>query len=69
MDCNDNNPCSDDACSGGICTHTPNGGPCDDGNECTFDDHCVGLLCRTTRCPSGTICCDLGSCIPIGDCH
>jgi hypothetical protein len=69
VDCNDNNECTIDACSGGTCTHLPATGPCDDGNECSFDDACVAGVCRGARCPTGTICCDLGSCVPPSHCH
>ncbi len=36
-DCDDANPCTVDACSGGACVHSaaPDGTQCDDGNECT----------------------------------
>ena len=41
MNCDDGNPCSDDSCLGGECTHFPLlGSACDDGNECTTDDIC-----------------------------
>jgi hypothetical protein len=34
-DCNDNNPCTDDACNVGSCVHTIHS--CDDANACTMD--------------------------------
>ncbi|MBM4370081.1 MAG: hypothetical protein FJ098_00405 [Deltaproteobacteria bacterium] len=40
-ECDDANPCTDDACllpEG--CVHTPNGDPCDDGDPCTLTDLC-----------------------------
>jgi hypothetical protein len=37
-DCNDANPCTDDACSAGACTHANNTLACvDDGSACTND--------------------------------
>jgi len=37
-DCNDTNPCTDDACSAGNCTHANNTSSCvDDGSACTND--------------------------------
>lgn len=53
--CNDNNPCTDDACqheSG--CTHTPNDGECEDGSLCTNDDRCAEGLCG----PGSLVNCD-----------
>jgi hypothetical protein len=45
--CNDNNPCTDDACDTGtgLCTYTPNTAPCDDGSLCTSGDTCSGSAC------------------------
>jgi hypothetical protein len=69
MSCDDLNVCTTDACSGGACTHTPlSTGACDDANECTFVDHCVAGVCRGTRCPTGTLCCNLGACVRPTEC-
>jgi len=52
--CNDQNPCTKDACENGQCVFTPTpGAPCDDGNACTSDDKCVptaagGPVCEGT---------------------
>jgi hypothetical protein len=45
--CDDGNACTDDACSGGTCTHTPvaNGTACDDGSACTLADTCQSGAC------------------------
>ncbi|MDJ0762633.1 MAG: hypothetical protein QNJ97_06545 [Myxococcota bacterium] len=42
MDCNDDNPCTSDACADGVCVYTPlTGTPCDaDGSLCTQNDAC-----------------------------
>jgi len=41
-DCDDGNPCTDDACSSGDCSHTlkPLKTPCSDGDACTLHDQC-----------------------------
>jgi hypothetical protein len=44
-DCDDANPCTDDACTAGVCVRTNNAGPCDDGNACTTDDVCSAGFC------------------------
>jgi hypothetical protein len=41
VDCDDQNPCTADGCSGDVgCVYTPIGAPCDDGNPCTIGDIC-----------------------------
>ena len=70
-DCNDGNTCTDDLCDPIIgCVHIDNTISCDDGNECTFADQCVGGACEGTP-----ISCDDGdpntvdTCDPLtGDC-
>lgn len=44
-DCNDNLPCTEDQCVGGICRHDPIVGSCDDGDPCTLNDVCEGRDC------------------------
>jgi hypothetical protein len=44
-DCNDGNPCTNDACTNAICTHTNNTNPCDDGSACTANDTCSNGAC------------------------
>lgn len=42
--CDDDNPCTDDACDDlGGCAFEPNLGPCDDGKECSVADMCNEL--------------------------
>jgi hypothetical protein len=53
-DCDDGLPCTLDLClpqQG--CTHevVPAGSPCDDSDDCTFDDQCLGLLCVGSLAP------------------
>jgi hypothetical protein len=69
-ECDDGNPCTDDACAAGKCSHTNNNGPCDDGDLCTGDGACVagkctkgapaacddGLACTTDSCQAGFGC-------------
>jgi hypothetical protein len=77
-DCNDGNPCTDDACdpdSGGAdvngCTHTNNTAPCTDGTVCTQGDVCAGGACipgPSLNCDDG-IQCTLDSCDPMNGCQ
>ncbi len=45
--CDDDNPCTDDACLGFNCVYTTNQVPCDDGDACTSADHCEGGDCQS----------------------
>jgi hypothetical protein len=55
--CNDNNPCTTDACTSGQCQNTPNTASCNDGVACTSNDVCGASVCRgTSNCPSGQSC-------------
>ena len=47
-DCNDNDPCTDNVCSGGKCSNPQNGAPCDDGDPCTQNDYCKKGVCAGT---------------------
>jgi hypothetical protein len=47
--CNDNNPCTDDACEQDICVHRDNTADCDDANACTSDDACSAGVCKGTN--------------------
>ncbi len=46
-DCDDGNDCTDDACTGDLCSNQPvaPGTGCDDGDPCTMDDACTGDYC------------------------
>ena len=53
--CDDDNPCTDDACeplSG--CSHTNNAAACDDDDPCSTGDHCDSGACATL----GSLACD-----------
>ncbi|MCB9787963.1 MAG: putative metal-binding motif-containing protein [Deltaproteobacteria bacterium] len=44
--CNDSNPCTDDTCDAVAgCLNEQNTAPCQDGNQCTTNDTCVGGVC------------------------
>ena len=47
VSCNDNNPCTVDTCDPTVgCVFEPaTGAECDDGNECTKQDACIGPMC------------------------
>ena len=57
-ECNDSNPCTDDACVSTVCQHTNNTASCDDGNRCTTPDACSGGACAGTPvvCNPGATC-------------
>jgi hypothetical protein len=48
-DCDDDNPCTSDVCSGGVCSNPPanDGASCDDGNVCNGTDTCAGGACQS----------------------
>jgi len=43
----DGNPCTDDVCDTGVCTHQPNTGTCNDGLFCNGEDRCESGSCST----------------------
>jgi formylglycine-generating enzyme required for sulfatase activity len=46
VSCDDQNPCSDDACDPTLgCEHASNSVSCDDGNACTVGDACADSAC------------------------
>ncbi|MEC9071356.1 MAG: hypothetical protein VX938_03215, partial [Myxococcota bacterium] len=47
VDCDDLNPCTDDTCDSetGECAHSFNLNPCEDGDDGTCDDVCLGGVC------------------------
>ncbi len=62
-DCADDDPCTDDACSNGVCLHEPK--DCGDDDPCT-EDVCTAATgeCANTpvECPDGQGCNALGTC-------
>ncbi len=64
--CDDDDPCTDDACSGlGDCIHTNNQAECDDGDPCTVADQCKNGTCAGT--PVNCTCQQDGDCTKLGD--
>ncbi len=68
-DCNDKNPCTNDGCKAGKCTHANNSNSCNDGNSCTSGDTCKSGSCiggSTKSCNDGNPCtqdsCKSGAC-------
>ncbi|MEK6675879.1 MAG: hypothetical protein AABZ47_09530, partial [Planctomycetota bacterium] len=65
-DCDDANLCTDDSCTGGLCSNTNNTVSCDDGLFCTATDACSGGACLGTGspCTGGQFCNEtLDSCV------
>jgi hypothetical protein len=59
LDCNDNNPCTNDSCDASKgCTHLAGGGSCSDGDACTASDACVSGKCagKPVTCDDGKAC-------------
>jgi hypothetical protein len=57
QDCDDSNPCTNDTCSAGQCSHSNNTASCNDGKSCTSNDVCAGGKCSgTSTCPSDATC-------------
>ena len=48
LDCNDDNPCTDDSCGVGACVHTDNTALCDDGDPCSVLSECQEGTCIAT---------------------
>ena len=71
LDCNDGNPCTDDACqSPGGCVHITNDGACNDGDACTQGEACVDANCgggAPLDCDDGNPCTD-DFCDPVSGC-
>jgi len=64
VDCDDDDPCTDDACdpATGACTHQPGseGESCDDGDSCTTGETCTSGVCQGGGVVPG--CCGNGLC-------
>jgi len=74
-DCDDDDPCTDDALGDDGCVHTPNTAGCDDGVFCNGPDTCLDgecavhgtPPCAVERCDEATRTCDTG-CVVDADC-
>ncbi len=60
-DCDDKNPCTDDACMAGRCRYTFNTASCDDGVSCTTGDVCAEGVCQRGT-PNDDACFDNDPC-------
>ena len=59
LDCDDQNPCTDDSCDSAFgCFNVPNTDPCDDNTVCTTGDTCTAGACVGTP----IVCDDLDAC-------
>ena len=65
-ECNDNNPCTGDSCTLGVCENQAlaNGSVCNDGFYCTVADTCQAAACEGAArdCSGGLDACHVGSC-------
>lgn len=68
LDCDDENPCTDDGCASGVCERLPNVAPCDDGEACTHSDTCGGGRCSGTAYTCTSTECASLSCDGVGTC-
>jgi len=50
-ECNDGNPCTDDACVNLHCSYIANTLPCDDADPCTENDTCFDGTCSGSSIP------------------
>lgn len=75
VDCDDQNPCTDDSCNPSQgCVHENNAAPCDaDNSLCTPNDYCDAGICQkdaAKTCPPGSTCsvnqcqAETGNCTP-----
>jgi|GEM_PF-2004257 len=71
LHCDDGNQCTDDYCFDGVCEHRNNSLPCDDGQACSANDHCLDGVCvgdSPLSCDDGNPCTtdgcdDLAGCV------
>ncbi len=61
VDCDDNNPCTDDICDQGTCSYVDNTASCDDNVDCTEGDSCSAGSCGGGA-PNDTLCGDDNVC-------
>lgn len=66
--CDDGNPCTQDLCVGGECTHSAGSGGCDDGDPCTHSDRCEAGRCAGTGYSCSPPPCMSASCDGSGGC-
>ena len=72
LDCNDDNPCTEDSCEPSTgCDHQNNEAPCSDGSVCTQEDACAGGECvpgQALECDDGQEC-TVDSCDALEGCE
>ncbi|MBM4396398.1 MAG: hypothetical protein FJ087_11970 [Deltaproteobacteria bacterium] len=69
LDCDDDNPCTNDSCLPGIgCMNLERTGSCDDSNPCTSGELCVGDACVGTPLLDGADCDDDDPCTEADHC-
>ena len=68
--CSDDNPCTNDTCSGGQCQSTNNSTVCNDNNLCTDFDKCSSGTCKpgTPKVCNDANACTTDSCTPSTGC-
>ena len=68
-ECNDNNACTDDACTNQLCVHTNNSSTSCDGNPCSDPDTCLNGVCTPgpNPCNDNDVC-TVDLCAPGGGC-
>jgi hypothetical protein len=68
VDCDDENPCTDDLCLPAVgCSHSNNTATCDDDDACTSGETCSGGICgggKSTDCPVSGPCIASATCNP-----
>lgn len=73
VDCNDNNPCTDDVCDDDLgCQPTNNTNPCSDLDACTTGDQCADGACQPgapVSCSNGDACDGEETCSPTEGCQ
>ncbi len=73
VNCNDGNPCTDDACDPNSgCQHVTNTAPCSDNDTCTVGDVCDDSLCvsgEIADCNDGNLCTDDSCDVALGCQH
>ncbi|UCE58164.1 MAG: DNRLRE domain-containing protein [Phycisphaerales bacterium] len=69
-ECDDSNPCTDDACVANVCENVANdSNPCDDGQACNVGESCSGGVCgggSAPDCSQAGDDCNAASCDPNG---
>jgi hypothetical protein len=68
-DCDDADPCTNNVCTGGLCSNPYNTAPCNDGNPCNIGEACLNGVCTgggPVNCSGAGNDCNTASCNPLG---